>query len=161
MSILGFLFVVLAGAGAGLAASGEIRCAMRQTERMIRLVSRLRFLVCVRCLAIPEAMERLDEDIPGFSPPTGDMTERIREDGFLSFWRFSVREAGLRPALEKILEQLGEDLSDGEDPERAFSAALTELDSYRDVCLTRTRDTGKIYPIVGLSVGCFIGILLL
>ena len=161
MSIWGFLFVLVSGAGAGLAVSGELGSAMLQTENMIRLVCRLRFLICVRCLAIPEAMERLAEDIPVFFPLTGEMTERIREDGFLSFWRSSVREAGRCPVRAKILEQLGEDLSDGEDPERAFSVALSELESHRADCLTRIRDTGKLYPIVGLSVGCLIGILLL
>ena len=161
MSILGFLFVVLAGALTGFSAAGEIRNALYQTEEAIRLVNRLRFFVCVRCQPLPAAMAQLGEEFIWFVSMNGKMEERIREEGFLPFWTASVRVVGLRPIPERILERLGEELSDGEDPERVFTSALTELHSYRDTCLTRTRETGKLYPVVGLSVGCLLGILLL
>ena len=161
MNILGFLLLLLAGAGAGLSAAGEIRRSLRRTEAAIRLGNRMRFFVCVRHLALPETMARLGDEFSWLYRPPGEREAEMRRNGFLHLWRDEVQSAGFPPVSESVLLRIGAELSDGEDPERVFAAALSELQSYREVFRTRNRETGRLYPVVGLSAGCMLGILLL
>ena len=161
MNTIGFILVVLSGTCLGLSAAGEIRRELRQTEEAIRLADRLRFFVCVRYLSLPEAMMRLDGEFPFIAQSVQGIEDRIREDGFDTMWRTAVHKSGLSRIPSGILVMMGEELSGGESPDRVFSACLSELHEHKDFCLSRMRESAKLYPVIGLSVGCLMGIMLL
>lgn len=159
MNALGFLLVVLSGAGLGLSAAGEIRRTLRHTEEAIRLADRMRFFICVRHLSIPEALERVGSEFSFLGKR--QFEDQIREKGFSAFWKSAVRDSEYPEIPSGILSQIGDELSAGEDPERVFAAFLPELKEYKDMCLSRMRESAKLYPVIGLSCGFLIAIVLL
>ena len=159
-TLLGALFVILAGGGAGLSAAVRLSRTVRLAGRLLELVEWMRLRVSLAHQPLPQALAALCEAYPDlFSKPV--RSEELRERSLGELWDGVFFSADLPPALSAPLRKLGGALSGGMEPERAFALCRRELEEAREAFQIRSEGSGRLYIGLGLAAGCMAVILLL
>ncbi|MBR4579453.1 MAG: hypothetical protein IKO22_07600 [Oscillospiraceae bacterium] len=157
----GALLVLLAGGLTGVSVAESARrtvCLAEESERMTRL---FHSLVCCRRLPLPEAVAGLKEAFPLRFPEPEELHRSLQDRSFAEIWADTVREMGLPARAEEILILLGIELSAGEEPERCFAPAFSELDGFKKACAAREKELVRLSPVLGLSAGALLAVVFL
>ena len=160
MRVLGAAMIIAAFGGAGLAASGELDRRFRLLRELKAAAERMRTLVCLDRLALPEALWELAKAYPTLFGATEEISSALGEASFPELWIACVERIAPPAEAASALRQLGEALLAGEEPTRVFERALGELSRAEEASRRRREQDLRLYPAVGLSLGCLLAIVL-
>ena len=120
MRWVGAALLLTACAGLGIGRSRELRSRTASIRRLLIKLQRLSTEVCCLCTPLPEVLALL-------CSAEVDAAE-LRERPFSEIWQREIGGLGLAQAEREVMEDLGQALSRGDEPERAFSAAAARLE---------------------------------
>ena len=150
--LAGAALVILMGGWLGVSAAGELGRRVTLSRRLRSCVERMRTEVCIRRLSLPEALERMKLSYPELFTASED-GESIYLRTFSEIWSGYVRAMGLPGEEAGTMLRLGESLSGGEDPERAFDAAIRELEEEHTALCARRKERSRLYAALGFALG--------
>ena len=150
--LAGAVLVILMSGWLGVSAAGALGRRVALSRRLRSCVERMRTEICIRRLSLPEALESIKRSCPELFT--------VREDGesiylrsFSEMWSGTVRAMGLPGEEAETMLRLGASLSGGEDPERAFEAAIRELEEEHAALCARRRERSRLYAALGFALG--------
>lgn len=158
-ALTGAALVVAACAAMGVSAALELRRRVRTLTDALRMTERMRSEVCAWCVPLPQVLQDLAEAFPQLFPaPPG--ARALTERPFSDIWREQAAGMGLSPEDAAPLAALGEAVSRGEPPERAFDLCRLRLDEARDAARLREKERGRLYAALGAAAGCLLALAL-
>lgn len=157
---IGVLLVVAASGAMGISASLELRRRVRDLEEGLELSGRMRMEVCVRRLSLPQVLQVLAEAYPRRFPDVQDTLAALPQVPFRLLWSAVVQAMGLCPEAGEPLAALGEALSRGDEPERAFALCEERLRAAGERAARLQEERSRLYTALGVAGGCLLAIVL-
>lgn len=162
--------LLVAGCGAvGLCAVGRLDGRVRDLRELMGGLETLQRELGWRLSPLPKAMEMAARETHGrtaqfFELCTQGM-EHLNGVPFQNVWQNGLEQCSLRLEQEDrvILEQLGSVLGryDADTQRQALENALTQLERQQTKAAEDRQRLGRVYGVLGMTVGLFVVILLI
>ena len=159
--LAGVALIIFSCGGWGLLAAAELRRRERRVRDALRLVLRLRTEVCVCRRSLPEALERVREDLPEGFTGISDISGSLEERPFRELWDQLAQQTAPSGRACEAMSDLGEELSGGGDPEKAFDRCEALLEKAEQEAGEVRRRDSRIYIVLGFAAGCVLTLMAL
>ncbi len=162
--------LLMAGCGAlGLGAVGRLDGRVRDLRELSAGLDTLQRELGWRLAPLPNALETAAEGVHGraarFFAFCAQGAGRLDGSPFQTLWRAGLAQCPLCLDREDrtLLEQLGPVLGryDGDSQRQALERVLAELSRRRERAEEDRRRLGRVYGVLGVTVGLFLAILLI
>ena len=137
----------------GLGQSRKLRGRVHILRQLLSKLERLTTEVCCLCTPLPEVLMMLC----GRAVEPGE----IRECSFMNIWRREIARLELPPPETGVLLDLGQALSRGDRPERAFQAAEERLRSLLREAESEAERKSRLCSSLGICAGVLLVIVLI
>ena len=150
---LGALMLLLACGGTGIRCSRELRQRVDKLQRILEKLDLLQMEVCRLRTPLPEVLQLLTGQVL-------DTTELLTRP-FYEIWQREVGTLELLPSDAAVLEELGQALSRGDDPERAFLSVRERLRIRLAEASADAESKCRLSAGMGICLGLLLAIVLI
>ena len=154
MRILGALMLIFSCGSMGISRSAELRNDVKDTERMLRVLQRMRIEICQRKRSLTESMSILETEYMKNLRKEPELTEKP----FYEIWQEYISALGLPAPTEEAIIELGKALTEGETPETAFRSCGERLSYTLNEMNDKLKTGGKVCIAAGFAAGCLLAI---
>ena len=155
-------FLLLASCGGfGAARVITIRKTIADIHELRQAVERMETEICIRCRPLPETAALLGSVFPRCFSGIRDVKSSLRDEPFVLVWKKHFQSMDLPTDAESAIIILGEELSCGAVPEKAFSVCAHHLRSAEETLGKKLAENGKVYIASGIAAGCLLVIALI